>query len=187
MHSATLRTLIEERVPVGLLAVALWLCATLGVVWGVPQARRNAELRSSVAEYDTVLATSGGHTILIERLTLAEDSLNATLERMSGGMARASDLSGLLQMLIERARAADIGFVNVRPQAQGKDDAAGAYPVLLEFTTSYHSLGRFVAGIEAQPNLARIERMAVSAQSARALEARLLLTVLLQPGAEGQP
>jgi Tfp pilus assembly protein PilO len=181
MYTAIVRKLVEERIPLGLLAVVVWASAMLFQAWGVGRIDRVAQLRGSVAEYDSLLAQAGGYALLIERLTRANDTLKVSLEKLSGGMARASDLSGLLQMLIERARTAEVGFVNVRPQAPEKGDSVESYPVLLEFTTSYASLGRFVAGIESQPNLARIERMAVSARSAHVLEVRLLVTVFLQP------
>jgi hypothetical protein len=52
--------------------------------------------------------------------------------------------------------------------------------VLLEFVSTYEALGRFVAALESQPHLSRIDRLAVNARDTQGVEVKLLVTVFLR-------
>jgi len=180
MRAAIVRYVENERVPLLVLAAAVWLAAAAVGHWALPLAVRARATATEVAQYDSLLAQAGSAELLRRRLSSTNDSLRAILASESGGMARASDLSGMLEMIIERARTADIGFVSVKPQPRVRAGALESYPVLLEFDCAYQPLGRFVAGLEAQPHIARIERLALTARSARSIEVKMLLSVFLQ-------
>jgi len=146
----------------------------------VPRLERAGERASAVAEYDSLLAGTGDYAALRGNLTAVNDSLENRLAMMSEGMSDADDLSGLLEMLIERARKADIRFVRVQPTGQEDGEGYTMYPVLLEFATDYVSLGRFVADLESQPHVARVERLALVAERGRELNVKLLVSVFLK-------
>lgn len=179
MRAAIVRYVESERVPLIALAAAVWVAAAALGHWALPQMVQARATVSEVAQYDSVLAEAGSADLLRRRLVSTNDSLHAILAAATGGMARASDLSGMLQMIIERARAAGVGFVSVKPQPRVRDGTLESYPVLLEFDCAYQPLVRFVSGLEAQPHIARVDRLALTARSARSIDVKMLLSVFL--------
>ncbi len=178
MYAAIVRFLTNERIPLLVLGCVLWGAAALLNGPGARIYRQATTVGQSVAQYDSLLAVAGGHVVLREQLAETNDSLQSMLERLSGGMARASDLSGLLESLIGKAKGCGIPFVGVKPQTSEQSD--GACPVLLEFACTYTALGKFVAALESQPHLTRVERLAVSAHDSRSVDVKLLVTVFLK-------
>jgi Tfp pilus assembly protein PilO len=90
-----------------------------------------------------------------------------------------SDLPGLLQLLIAKAKDADIRFVKMQPQIEDRGGKENGYPVLLEMTAPYSSLGRFVSSLEKLPRYLRIERVALTA-SEKGLDIRILVACFIR-------
>jgi Tfp pilus assembly protein PilO len=90
------------------------------------------------------------------------------------------DLPSVLRMLIEKANAADIAFVKMQPRSETAPDKAGPYPVVLEMTASYHSLGRFVSSLEEAPHLVHIDRIALTVGPKAMLDIKIQLTCFLK-------
>jgi Tfp pilus assembly protein PilO len=82
-------------------------------------------------------------------------------------------------LLIARAGAADIRFVKMLPQQEVVHGDRIEFPVVLETTASYHSLGRFVSSLEKLPAVLRIERLAITAQKSD-LDVKILITCFLR-------
>jgi hypothetical protein len=91
-----------------------------------------------------------------------------------------ADLSGVLQLLIQLAKDADIRFVKMQPlEGTNKGGAERReYPVILEMTTSYESLGRYVSSLEELPGRFSVGRLAVTVQK-NGLDVRILVTCFL--------
>ena len=177
MHLPVIRFLTSERIALLVLGLALWGATALLGGPGMELLRAAQAYRQDAAHYDSLLVTAAGHDELGGQLQATHDSLQAVLERLTGGMIPASDLSGLLTTLIDMAKSAGIPYVGVKPQ--GADQMAAQCPVLLEFSCSYPALGRFVAALESQPHLSRVDRLAITARDARSVTVKLLITVFL--------
>lgn len=180
MRFPIIKLIRHERIPLLVLGVCVWAGIFALRSVAQPHMERAARVRKTITEYDSVLAESGEYAVLRERLKEINDSLRVIRDGVSGGMPRSSDVSGILEMLIARARAADIGFVSIKPQQDSRKDAPAEYPVLLEFSSTYAALGKFIAGLESQPHIARIERLGVSARSSRVVEVRMLVAMSLE-------
>ncbi len=186
MHTTIVRILREELGSLLALAIVVWLGALAVERFMVPQTASAYERARAVTEYDSLLAETGDYAALRGKLETVNDSLDNRLALLSAGMSDANDLSALLEMLIDRAKKADIRFVRVQPTGQEEVEGYTMYPVVLEFSTGYAALGRFVAGLEAQPHVARVERLAISAKSAGEVRVVLLVAVFLKSkGGEG--
>jgi Tfp pilus assembly protein PilO len=90
-----------------------------------------------------------------------------------------SDLPGLLQLLIAKAKDADIRFVKMQPQVEEQGQKENGYPVVLEMTAQYSSLGRFVSSLERVPRYLRVERIALTAGE-KGLDIRILVTCFIR-------
>jgi type IV pilus assembly protein PilO len=132
-----------------------------------------------LAALKAALAGSQGLDAEKKRLYLQQDSLTGRFQTLSRQFGGTKDLPGALRMLIEKANAADIRFVKMQPSSQGSPDKDGRYPIVLEMTASYHSLGRFVSSLEEVPHLVRLDRFAITANRGGMLDIRIQLTCTL--------
>ena len=113
------------------------------------------------------------------RLTVQQDSLKGKYEALSLHFGETKDLPGALRMLIEKANAADIQFVKMQPRSERAPNNAASYPIVLEMTASYHSLGRFISSLEALPHMVHVDRIAITANRNPMLDIRIQLTCYL--------
>lgn len=164
-----------------LLACAVWGAAAVTTSVVVPGIARVRQDRVAIAQYDSLLAEADGHAALRNRLQAVNDSLRTRYGIMSAGLGDAEDLSGLLEMLIGWAKAADIDFVSVQPGEQTLDGGVTTFPVVLQFKCPYDALGRFVAGLESRPHIVRVDRLSVGAESSRRVQVGLMVTLFLRP------
>jgi Tfp pilus assembly protein PilO len=139
----------------------------------------NARYRTYQSREET-LSSHDNFARIRDELRDIHEKLSAKLAVISSGMGNPQDLSALLQMLIDRAKAADIRFVKMQPQSESTHADYIQYPVLLEMETTYHSLGQFVVALESMPHVVKIDRLAITAGSSGKIDAKLLVTCFLQ-------
>jgi hypothetical protein len=183
MHAAVVRFTVNERWALLALGLAVWGGSALLGGPALGAYRDRIGLERKLAQYDSLLVEAGDHALLREQLGTTNVALKAKMEELSGGMARAADLSGLLETLIGKAKRSGIPFVSVKPQGEG---TATHRQVLLEFSAPYSAAGAFVAALESQPHLSRVDRLAVNAGQSQSVEAKLLVTVYFRDGEAGQ-
>jgi hypothetical protein len=180
MQSHTFRRLAGEIIPLAVFSCAMLLSLALARYLFVPQWQRYRVINAEVSHFKTLVSDNNRYGAIRARLLGKQQQLGLAYGRLAplqSGQA-AGDLSGLLQLLIARARDADIRFVKMLPQQETRRQAQGEYPVILEMTTEYHSMGRFVSSLEELPRLFRVERLAVTAQK-NGLDVRILVTCFL--------
>lgn len=187
MFASFARYLRNEALFLLVAGAVLWGSAVLLGRAGLPRLLHGRATAATVAQYDSLLAGTGDYAALRNRLQSTSDSLQQRYDAMTSGLGDATDLSGLLEMLIAWAKAADIRFVRVQPQEQTEMAGYTVFPVLLEFTAPYNALGRFVAGLESQPHVVRIERLAVNASDPHKVEVRLLVALFLRSPNKAAP
>jgi Tfp pilus assembly protein PilO len=160
------------------LLLAMLALSSICVPWWQEYRTQGAEL----SRYRSLTSASSNYDNLRTELQRTHGQLEAKLSVLTSGLGDAADLSALLQMLIGKAREADIRFVRMEPQQQSIGTDFIRYPVVLDMTTTYHSLGRFISAMEATPQSVRVNRLAMSATVAGTLNVRVLVTCFLHRG-----
>jgi Tfp pilus assembly protein PilO len=117
-----------------------------------------------------------GADALKTRLMAQQDSLVEKYDSLSRHFGEMKDLPGVLRMLIEKANAADIQFVKMQPYSERAAAKAASYPIVLELTASYHSLGRFISSLESVPHMVHVDRLAITAIRNSMLDIRIQLS-----------
>jgi Tfp pilus assembly protein PilO len=180
MHSAPLRRLAGEIIPVLVFSCAV-LAALVVVHYAVlPQRTALRALSGENSRYKALVSDKNRYqaikTLLLDKKEQLEGRLRSVAPQARG---QSNDLSGLLQLLILRAKDAGIRFVKMQPLDEAKRRMQGEYPVVLEMTTSYQSLGRFVSSLEELPRLLSVERLAITARKGM-LDVKILVTCYLE-------
>jgi Tfp pilus assembly protein PilO len=180
MHAQPFRRLAGEIIPLAVISCAVLLSLALARYALVPQWQTYRATSAGISHFRTLVSDKDRYGAIRERLLGKRQQLDQAWHRLapSQSASSAGDLSGILQLLIARARDADIRFVKMLPQQETRRPEKSEYPVILEMTTAYHSLGRFVSSLEELPRLFRVERLAVTAQK-NGLDVRILVTCFL--------
>ena len=181
MFIAAFRRLAGEIVP-----ILVFSCAALGLlaamrIAAVPQWRELRALSREISRSTDLVSDKNRFQTVTAGLLDKKEQLTRLYSRVAPAQnpsAASADLSGILQLLIQRAKEADIRFVKMEPieetQRKGQE-----YPVVLEMTTSYESLGRFVSSLEEMPRQLSVDRLAITAQK-NGLDVRILVTCFLR-------
>jgi Tfp pilus assembly protein PilO len=177
MHLPAVRRLAAEIVPITVLSGALLLCATIARFALVPEVTAFRGVAAQLDYFKSLLSDTNRYQAIKDGLADKQNRLQNKLGKATSQSDELNPrgLSELLQLLITRAGRADIRFVKMLPQQELARGERIEFPVVLETTTSYHSLGQFVSSIEELPAVLRIERMAITAQKAD-LDVKILLT-----------
>lgn len=180
MYAKTFRRLGREIIPVLAFSVAAFLSAALMRYAFVPQWQGLRALRAERTYYKSLVSDTNRYQAIKTLLLQKKERLNRKYDSMIAGYgSMPSDLPVLLQMLINRAKEADIRFARMQPQQEIRRQAQVECPVILETTTSYHALGRLVSSLEEMPQLLSIDRLAITAQK-RGIDVRILVTCFLK-------
>jgi Tfp pilus assembly protein PilO len=180
MYTSIKRIITKEYIPF----LALILCFfTFSQVfrYAVEQFWQSGEIvRKEVSLYKTLIDGSSEYEEFKNEIKDKQTQLEKKHTELTQGLADPQDLSGLLQMIFDKAWDADIRFDKTVPQkeTQGKDYMH--YPVLLEMSTTYKSLGKFVSSLERMPQIVRVDRVAMSAKDNETISARMLITCFLR-------
>ena len=180
MHPQTFRRCAGEIIPLAVVSCAALLSLALVRYALMPQWQAYRAADAEVSHVKTLVSDKDRYGAIRARLLGKQRQLAQAYGRLAPAQSgpAAGDLSGLLQLLIARARDADIRFVKMLPQQETRRQSQGEYPVILEMTTAYHSLGRFVSSLEELPRFFRVERLAITAQK-NGLDVRILVTCFL--------
>jgi Tfp pilus assembly protein PilO len=180
MFIAAFRRLAGEIVPILVLScAALGLLAAMRIA-AVPQWRELRTLSREISRSTELVSDKNRFQTVTAGLLDKKEQLTRLYSRVAPAQnsPASADLSGILQLLIQRAKEADIRFVKMEPieetQRKGQE-----YPVVLEMATSYESLGRFVSSLEEMPRQLSVDRLAITAQK-NGLDVRILVTCFLR-------
>jgi Tfp pilus assembly protein PilO len=177
MFSKTYRFIAGEIAHICIVSCALLASLVLVRAAVLPSVYSLGRTHTQLSLYRDLVADKEKYTAIKTLLTSRKASLVEKKRDLAFSNMAAPDLSSLLQLLITRAKDADIRFVKMQPEVASKSEQA-TYPVVLEMTTSYHSLGRFIASLESVPQAVRIDRLAITAQNSN-LDVRILVTCFL--------
>ncbi len=180
MYASVKRTVIKEFTPLFVLIVCFFICTLITRFMLVPIWQSGETVRKEVAVYKALIDGSSEYGEFKNEIKEKQKQLEKKHTDLTQGLADPHDLSGLLQMIFDKAYEVDIRFDKTipQPETQGKDYIH--YPVLLEMTTTYVSLGKFISSLERMPQIVRIDRVAISAKNKETISTRVLITCFLQ-------
>jgi hypothetical protein len=179
MHNESYRRLGKAATPLLMFSCAVLLSLVFVRFVGIAQWRSFSYATERIARIRSVLSGKNGPETLKSRLLNLQDSLAGACASLSREYGDTKDLSGILRLLISKANAAQIQFVKMRPPSEAASGNVATYPLVLELTTSYQCLGRFVSSMESLPHLVRVDRIAITAVRNNMVEARILVTCFL--------
>lgn len=140
-------------------------------------------LRSNVQQYHSInalISSETGLTKVIDEIKQKNDQIQKKLSNYSGvATENARDLSGFLETLINLAKVSDIRFVKMEPLPETVSRDFRTAPIVLDFATTYHALGLFVASVEKAPQLYKINRLFVEANGAGKVGVKLMITCFI--------
>jgi Tfp pilus assembly protein PilO len=168
----------NEVIPLLVLSVAVVLSLTVFRFAVQPLARGTAACYAECRLYATMSADTARLLDIKKILTDKQRQLDSAYAQ-SASRDTFSDLPGLLQLLIAKAKDADIRFVKMQPQTDERGQKENGYPVVLEMTAPYSSLGRFVSSLEKLPRYLRVDRIALT-EGEKGLDVRILVTCFIR-------
>lgn len=175
----------KEYYSLVILSTALLFSAFIIKSVALPILVKNVGTSKQIKEYSVLVDDSKNNTILKKEILKKQKLLEEKHTNLSSGMADASDLSALLQLIFDKAWKNNIRFDKTTPQQMITTKTSINYPVLLELTTEFNKLGTFISSLEAMPQIMRVERVAVSAKGRGKVLAILMVTCFLSKDSIG--
>ncbi|MGB7566823.1 MAG: type 4a pilus biogenesis protein PilO [Chitinivibrionales bacterium] len=133
-----------------------------------------------LASFKNSVFQNNDNALLRKQLLEEKDSLKIKYHDLAREIGGSHDLSGVLQMIIAKANGADIAFVKMQPEAETRSGTTTIYPLILECSATYNAYGKFIAALETQPSVVRVDRIAITARKNELLEIRTLVTCFIQ-------
>lgn len=179
MYTAFKRTIAREILPVSALVFSILVSTVIVRLLILPVWQNGSEDRNKVFRYKTLISGQSEYEALKNEIREKQTLLEKKHTNLSEGLADPRDLSGLLQMIVDKAWNADIRFDKILPQQEvsGKDYIH--YPVLLEMQTNFNSLGKFISSLERMPQIVSVDRVAITAKDGSSIQGLILITCYL--------
>lgn len=175
-----IRKIVREFTLVLTLGIAVFASTILLRYAIIPQINL---LRSNVQQYhaiNTLISSEAGLTEVIDEIKQKNNRIQKKLSNYSGAATEnARDLSGFLETLISLAKVSDIRFVKMEPLPETINRDFRTVPIVLDFGTTYHALGSFVASVEKAPQMYKINRLFVEANGAGKVGVKLMITCFI--------
>jgi type IV pilus assembly protein PilO len=175
MHTNLIERLEREAIPVAVVSAGVFIF-TFGLRLGVGHWSVAMAKRTEARRYHTLIENSDNYRELRSRIEAKREALNQRLDTLTAGLRDAHDLSGLLQMIFDKAYEAGMRIDRTEPQREESGKDFVKYPVILETTTTYHRLGAFVSSLEKMPQVVRVERLSLVSSRGGDVHAKLLVT-----------
>ncbi|MCL2689219.1 MAG: type 4a pilus biogenesis protein PilO [Chitinispirillia bacterium] len=158
-----------------LLGIAGLICYASITVIAIPQWSSYKEHTERIRHYDTFILSSEGFDKMRKELELKNETLKSKLNSASVHIPSRS-ISGILEELISRSKESGVVLAKIQPQAETKSENSASILVLIEATTDYDKLIRFITSLETLPQILQISRAAIETNRNGELNVRLLVT-----------
>jgi Tfp pilus assembly protein PilO len=178
--SIEIRKIVKESVLVLTVGTAV-LASTIILRFAiVPQINL---LRSNIQQYNTInslISSENGLTKVIDEIKVKNERIQKKISTYSGSATEnVRDLSGFLETLISLAKVSDIRFAKIEPLPESINKEFRNVPIVLDFGTTYHALGSFVASVEKAPQMFKINRLFVEANGEGRVGVKLMVTCFI--------
>lgn len=179
MHHDIVKKLKQEALPLFAISSAVFLVSIALKYVLVPQCTQLLTRQNELSKYQMLISSESGYSQIKQEIEEKIDLLKGKVNSFSSVSTDSRDLSSFLETLISKARASDIRFVKMQPQAETKTAEHILFPVILDMTTTYHALGQFVSSLEKLPHLFRIDRLAMECKNEGNMEVKILVTCFI--------
>ena len=179
MYTFIKRAIDKELIPSIVLVLSLFLCTMLLRYAIIPNIEHSVVLGDELTRYKTLTQGDDKYNKLKDEIRDKQKALEKKHTELTKGLADPHDLSGLLQMIFDKALEAEIRFDKTVPEQEVKGKDYIHYPVLLEMTTTYNRLGKFISSLENIPQIVRVNRVAITAKDDENIHCRVLITCFL--------
>lgn len=179
MYSDIIKKLKREAVPLAVLCIAVFLTALTLRHLIIPTYLELKAGRLELKDYLNMISSENGYQTIKNEIMEKTRLLQNRVDTIAGTSNESRDLSSFLELLISKARASDIRFVKMQPQAETRNEDFQFFPVLLEVTTTYHALGQFLSSLEKLPHMFRVDRLALEALSESSIDGKILITCFI--------
>ncbi len=179
MHTEILKRVSRESLTILVLSASLFLAAFCTKELVSDQLARYKEKSRELSSYRELISSENGYSQIRSEIEKKNTLLQEKLNSRIGNQADSAGLSSFLETLIAKARASDIRFVKMQPQAESRNEDFVLFPVILDMTTTYHALGQFISSLEKIPFMFKIERLAMESKPEGGIEAKILVTCFI--------
>lgn len=179
MYTFIKRAIDKELIPSIVLVLSIFLCTVLVRYAIIPNLNHSVVLGDELTRYKALTQGDDKYNKLKDEIRNKQKALEKKHTELTKGLADPHDLSGLLQMIFDKAWEAEIRFDKTVPEKEVKGKDYIHYPVLLEMTTTYNRLGKFISSLENIPQIVRINRVGITAKDDENIHCRVLITCFL--------
>jgi Tfp pilus assembly protein PilO len=179
MYTAFKRIIGREILPVAALVFSIFIFTVIARVVILPVWLTGSADRTKVFRYRTLISGQTDYEELKKEIREKQALLEKKHTNLTEGLADPRDLSGLLQMIVDKAWNADIRFDKIIPQHEVRGEDYIHYPVLLEMQTNFNSLGKFISSLERMPQIVSVDRVAMTAKNGTSIQGLILITCYL--------
>ncbi|MBN1982590.1 MAG: type 4a pilus biogenesis protein PilO [Chitinivibrionales bacterium] len=173
------RTITIEIFALTALSVSLCIATAGCRYFLLPALHSMQKTRLEVIRYKELISGTSQHDALKKEIWTRQKQLEQKHTALTQGLADPRNLSGMLQLIFDKAWEAKIKMDKTIPQDEVKKKDIVLHPVILEMTTNFGNLGTFVSLLEKIPQAIRIDRVALTAQEGGLMKARILVTCFL--------
>jgi Tfp pilus assembly protein PilO len=175
-----IRKIVRESMLVLTVGIAVFASTIILRYAIIPQVNL---LHSNVQQYHTInalISSETGLTKVIDEIKRKNNRIQKKLSNYSRATTENSrDLSGFLETLINLAKVSDIRFVKMEPLPETISQDFRTAPIILDFISTYHALGSFVASVEKAPQMYKINRLFIEANGAGKVGVKLMITCFI--------
>jgi Tfp pilus assembly protein PilO len=175
--STEIKNIFKESTLFFAAGVALLITSVIVCYCLIPQInllKRNLHQYSAI---NNLISSESGFTKIVDKIKKKNETIQNKLYKISGVQAENShELSAFLETLINCANASNIQFVKIDPLPESQDKDFTLSPIVLDFTSTYNSLGKFVSSVEKIPQMYKINRLFVEAKSESKIAVKMMIT-----------
>lgn len=174
----------SEALPVFTFCLSLLITASLLTYVIVPKWQESQKVFTQLSKYRGLISSENGFAQIKSEIESKNKLLTEKLDTISNALSNTQDLAGYLELLIAKGKTHDIRFVKMQPQTEIKNQDYTFFPILLEMSTTYNSLGHFISSLEKLPYYFKVERLAIESGASGRIDVKLLVTSIIPTRAE---
>ncbi|HEX2956803.1 MAG TPA: type 4a pilus biogenesis protein PilO [Chitinispirillaceae bacterium] len=169
----------SEALPVFTFCLSLLITVSLLTYVIVPKWLEVQKVKIQLNKYRNLISSENGFAQIKNDIKEKNRLLSEKLDKISNKLSNTQELAGYLELLIEKGKTHDIRFVKMQPQPEIKNQDYTFFPILLEMSTTYNSLGHFISSLEKLPYYFKVERLAIESITSGRIEVKLMVTSII--------
>jgi Tfp pilus assembly protein PilO len=174
----------SEALPAFTFCLSLLITVSLLVYVIVPKWQESQKIGTQLSKYKGLISSENGFAQIKSDIEAKNKQLTAKLDTISNSLSNTQDLAGYLELLIAKGKTHDIRFVKMQPQPEITNQDYTFFPILLEMSTTYNSLGHFISSLEKLPYYFKVERLAIESGASGRIDVKLLVTSIIPTRAD---